>query len=363
MIVHTGPRYPRALGTMLVTLVLAGGVACQPAAPAVPTTAPTTAATKPTIGSSPAAATGSPASSPAASPASSPVASPASSPLASPVASPAGSPVASPAASPAASPGASPAASSGGVRVLSFDAADFAFTTPDTIQAGLVSLVMRNTGREPHHGQLLRLNTGVTLDQFMAALQQGEGPALALVSLEGGTGAVGPNAASEVTLDLKDGLYVMVCFIPSPDGVPHLAKGMVKPIQVTPPAAVAAAQPSARETLAMKDFAFDMPDVLPAGRNTFRIVSAGPTQPHELQFARLQPGKTDRDVIQFWTAPPSGPPPYQTLGGMQGLAPNSVGWATVDLSPGSYAAICVIPEPASGKRHVELGMIKPFTVR
>ena len=37
-------------------------------------------------------------------------------------------------------------------------------------------------------------------------------------------------------------------------------------------------------------------------------------------------------------------------------------WVTVDLPPGSYATVCVIHEPASGPRQVELGMIKEFTV-
>ena len=234
---------------------------------------------------------------------------------------------------------------------------------PDTIQAGQITLVMRNTGQEPHHAQLLRLNTGVTLDQFMAALAQGEGPALALVSQAGGPGPVGPNATSEVTLDLREGQYVAICFIPSPDGIPHLAKGMVKPFQVTAPPAAAAPAPTARETITMRDFTYEMPDTLPAGRNTYRTVSAGPTQPHEIQFARLQPGRTAQDAAQFWSAPPAGPPPYFTVGGMQGLDPNGVGWVTVDLQPGDYAAICVIPDPASGRRHIELGMFKAFSVR
>jgi hypothetical protein len=37
-----------------------------------------------------------------------------------------------------------------------------------------------------------------------------------------------------VTLNLEAGTYVLACFIPSPDGVPHLAKGMLMPIQVSP---------------------------------------------------------------------------------------------------------------------------------
>jgi hypothetical protein len=237
------------------------------------------------------------------------------------------------------------------------------FSMPDTLPAGRVTLVMRNTGQEPHHAQLLRLKDGITLEQFMSALAQGEGPALALVSAEGGPGPVPPNGQSEVTLDLRDGTYVTICFIPSPDGIPHLAKGMVKPLQVTTPPAPTGPAPASAATMTMKDFSFEMPSTLPAGRNTFQIVSAGPNQIHELTFARLQPGQTVESVQQYWAGGAAGPPPYVTLGGMQAMDPNRTGWTTIDLTPGAYIAICVVPDPGSGKRHVELGMIHPFTVR
>jgi hypothetical protein len=237
------------------------------------------------------------------------------------------------------------------------------YTMPDTLAAGRVTLVMRNTGQEPHHAQLLRLNDGVTLDQFMSALAQGEGPALALVSAEGGPGAAMPNGQSQVTLDLKDGTYVTICFIPSPDGIPHLAKGMVKPLQVTTPPAPSGPEPAAAATLTMKDFSFEMPATLPAGRQTYRIVSEGPSQIHELIFARPQPGQTVQTIQQYFAGGESGPPPYTVLGGMQAMNPNRVGWTTVDLTPGEYVAICVVPDPASGKPHVDLGMIHGFTVR
>jgi hypothetical protein len=93
---------------------------------------------------------------------------------------------------------------------------------------------MRNHCQEPHHGQLLRLNDAVSLDEFTAALQRGEEDAQALVSIEGGPGLTDPHATAEVTLDLKPGTYVLACFVPGPDGVPHLAKGMLEQLQVVP---------------------------------------------------------------------------------------------------------------------------------
>jgi uncharacterized cupredoxin-like copper-binding protein len=333
----------------LASLVFA--VACQAGAPAPPTTAP---APPPTVA----------ATKPAASPASSPAAASSPSAVASPAAASASpKPAVSPAASPSAAAAASPSAVAG-ARVVSFEAREYTYTLPDTLTAGQVTLQMRNAGNERHHAQLLKLNTGVTLDQFAAALQQGEGPALALVSSTGGTGVLDPGPETEdVTLDLQAGTYVVVCFVPGPDGVPHVAKGMVKPLTVTAAAAGATGTtPNAPVTITLLDFAFESPDTLPSGRATWRITNSGP-QPHELQVARLRSGGSVTDILQFFTTPPAGPPPYQSVGGFQSIDQNGSGFLTLNLPAGDYAFYCAIPDPTNGKRHLEEGMLKQVTVR
>ena len=52
-----------------------------------------------------------------------------------------------------------------------FKGLDYAFDSPDTIEAGLVTLNFENVGKEDHHLQLARLNDGVTFEQFMTTLQ------------------------------------------------------------------------------------------------------------------------------------------------------------------------------------------------
>ena len=116
--------------------------------------------------------------------------------------------------------------------VIEWEAGDYSFTGPETVPAGVVNIRLSNLGMEPHHAQLLRLRDGVSFDDLMAALPEEGDAALRLVTLEGGAGAIDPHRNSEVTLNLKAGNYVLVCFIPSPDGLPHLAKGMLKPLQV-----------------------------------------------------------------------------------------------------------------------------------
>jgi hypothetical protein len=253
-----------------------------------------------------------------------------------------------------------PVASASGIsRSVEFDASDYTFNTPDSLPSGITTIRLINRGHEPHHAQLLRLNDGVTFDDFTAALQQeGEG-ALRLVSGAGGPGAVDPTGESEVTLDLKPGMYALACFISGPDGVPHLMKGMLKPIQVTD-ASDAPAPPEIQGTFTMKDFTFDMPDTLPPGRQTYAVVNAGP-QMHELNVLKLAPGKTSQDVID-WANAPAGPPPFEADGGMNAFSADGSGYMTLDLQPGTYVAICNVPDPASGQPHAHLGMIRQFTV-
>jgi hypothetical protein len=120
-----------------------------------------------------------------------------------------------------------------------------------------------------------------------------------------------------VTIDLRPGAYVLACFVQSPDGVPHLAKGMLRPFQVTA-AKVTAAAPETYGAVSMVDFGYTMPKTLPAGHSTLKVVNDG-KQHHEVSVLRLAPGKTIEDVKRYLGGKPEGPPPAEPVGGMQGL--------------------------------------------
>ena len=143
--------------------------------------------------------------------------------------------------------------------VIDWEATEYAFTAPDSLTAGLVTIRFKNLGQEVHHAQLLRLNEGVSFAQFAGALQTDGEAALRFTSLEGGPGAIDPQGTSEVTLNLAPGNYVLACLIPDANGVPHVAKGMLKPVQVNAAELPAAAAPDTRGMFTMEDFSFDMP--------------------------------------------------------------------------------------------------------
>lgn len=264
-------------------------------------------------------------------------------------------------------PSPAPSASSAAAATLEVVATDFAFALPDSVSAGATEITLRNEGQDEHQAQIARLNTGVTLEQLTGELQnQDPSAALGLVTLVGGPTGVLPGAQGTVGLDLEAGTHVFLCFIAGEDGIPHIAKGMVAPLEVAEPAA-GGALPDGDAELTLQDFGFVGADSLAAGAHTITVTNAGP-QPHEATIVKLADGVTVEALRGMFSdpnaaPPPSGPPPFTSAGGIAGIAANSSATIDVDLEPGAYAYLCFIPDPATGKAHAELGMIGGLTVR
>jgi hypothetical protein len=236
---------------------------------------------------------------------------------------------------------------------------DYTFEAPEEVPAGLITFTFKNGGAVVHHAQVARLNDGVTFEQLMAAFAQGETAALPLFTPVGGPSLIDPTTTARVTLNLHPGAYALLCLIPDAESIPHLAHGMARPLAIRGEAATQPEPPSDL-TVSMADFQYTMPTEVEAGSQTWKVVNDGP-QPHELVLHKLAPDKTADDVIAFFHRP-QGQPPFTNAGGMQGLPRGEAGWAHLDLAPGTYIAICYIPDPASGTRHMDLGMVKTLTV-
>jgi hypothetical protein len=79
-----------------------------------------------------------------------------------------------PTAAPTAAP-TEPIAEPTSIPEITIDAADFSYTSPESINAGWVRVKLTNSGKEPHHVQFLRLNDDIALEDFQEALQAGPG--------------------------------------------------------------------------------------------------------------------------------------------------------------------------------------------
>jgi hypothetical protein len=247
---------------------------------------------------------------------------------------------------------------------ITIKAADYSFEAPAQIEAGPVVLTLVNNGQETHHAQLARLNQGVTMDKFLATLKEDPEATMPMLTFVGGPGLLDPGLSQQVTLELTPGQYVLLCFIPAHDGVPHLAKGMIAPIQVvghTDHIHAHAPQLKADMTVKLRDFEFPLPSQIKAGKQVWQILNEG-SQPHEIELIKLVEGKTIEDVQAFMHSP-NGAPPFTSIGGFQAITPGQSGWLNLDLEPGNYVALCFVPNPETGKPHIEHGMVLPFSVR
>ncbi|MDQ6909119.1 MAG: hypothetical protein M3176_20045 [Chloroflexota bacterium] len=267
----------------------------------------------------------------------------------------------------------SAAASTGGLPTMVIEAFDFGFRTLGSIPGGPTRVQMKNTGKEQHHAQFMLLNAGVTPEQLGASFAKGEqglGDVFGLVTQTGGPATVSPGSSStDVILDLKEGQYMIACFVPGADHIPHVAKGMLMPLKVTAAPAAAAPAPAVNGTITLFDFNFTMPDTLPAGKSMYTVTNTG-AQFHEFRIGQLAPGKTLADAKASLdpapnTPPPAGSPPFIPVGGMNALSKGNSGIVVLDLTPGEYVALCNVPDQSkpNGDPHVHLGMIKAFTVR
>jgi uncharacterized cupredoxin-like copper-binding protein len=252
---------------------------------------------------------------------------------------------------------AAPAATA--LPTVTFTTTDYKFDGPMEIPAGHVTLRLVNQGPGIHHISLFHLRDGKTAEDFVAALKAGGPPPRWAVD------AGGPNPrefgdTASTTLLLEPGNYAMVCFVPDADGVPHVAKGMVRPLTVTGAPAGAAAEPSTDLVMELVDYGFELSRPLPAGRSVLRVENAGP-QVHEVVLVRLDAGKGPMDFAS-WGEKMTGPPPGKLSGGVSGIMPGAHAYVDLDLPPGEYGLICFVPDMKDGKGHYRHGMIKKITV-
>ena len=243
-------------------------------------------------------------------------------------------------------------------NVVNVQAKDYSFEAPDTIPAGATTIRLTDEGKELHHVQLLKLTEGKTYEDLGKEMK-GEPPMWAVPV--GGPNSPIPGAASvsETSLQLEAGEYALVCFIPSPDGKPHLMKGMSRKLVVAASDAKGVL-PEADLTVSLSDYSFTMPDSISAGRHVIKVENSA-AQPHEIFIAKLADGKEPIDLVN-WIEKMQGPPPATPFGGTSAFVKGLVNVVAVDLPPGNYGLFCFISDSKDGKPHVAHGMLRKLKV-
>ncbi|PYP43600.1 MAG: hypothetical protein DMD50_16940 [Gemmatimonadetes bacterium] len=258
-----------------------------------------------------------------------------------------------------------PASQAARPNVVTITATDYAFGAPDTIPAGLTTLRLVNQGKELHHASLVRLGDGKTIADFQAGLDaamKNHTPPPPWIAFAGGPNAVTVGDTAWATRALEPGSYVLVCWIPSADGAPHIMKGMMRPIAVVGLGGAALPEPPADVVVKLTDYDFMFSQPLTAGTRTIRVESVG-LQAHEIVITALPPGKTLQDFIAWEQGGEKGPlPTGRWLGGVTGLDAGQHAHFTARFAPGNYLILCFWPDAKDGKPHLMHGMAKQITV-
>jgi hypothetical protein len=241
-----------------------------------------------------------------------------------------------------------------------------AFEMPETIVSSGRTLVrLENQDEESWHGFMLQVPDGVTAEQVVADLgpeAEAPPPWMFEAIYPGFPGETLPDQTSLALVDLIPGRYIVLS-----DTVQQFE---VVGDAATPSATLEAEDSIVDGTVRLFEFNFQFPDTLVAGRQLWAVTNAG-REPHELLLARSPQPVTTEQVMELLAgesedATPTGGGPsfadFEPVGGLGWLSPGLTAWTEVDLTPGTYVALCFVYDPETGLPHVAMGMVAVFTV-
>lgn len=253
------------------------------------------------------------------------------------------------------------------VHTLSYHALDYSFEGPAEVQAGWTRLRLENHGDEWHLMSLMRLDDGKTADDMWAALNDQQSPPPEWLTEYGAPSGIASGGWTEVTVNLRPGTYVMICFISDANGRPHFDLGMTKELRVVGPEVTSPPNIGADATLDLVEFGFGGQPPQ-AGDRVLAVRNLG-EQDHELLVVRLDPGATGLGWSEALFAmfdpniTDAPAPPGIPVGGTTFIAPGETQYVTVPFESGyRYAYLCYYWDEEQGESHHDLGMLYEFDV-
>lgn len=185
----------------------------------------------------------------------------------------------------------------------------------------------------------------------------------------GGPGLTAAGRTSETTVHLRPGTYILECYVKDADEEFHSYNGMLEMLTVTD-AASGAREPGATLEVSLSSTdGIRIQEGARPGRQTFAIRFRDQTtyehlQGHNAHLVRLDDG--DQELLaelaawMDWRRKGAlafrAPEGAEFLGGTMEMPEGGTAYYTVTLTPGDYAWIAEVPDPAGKK------MLKTFTV-
>ena len=227
----------------------------------------------------------------------------------------------------------------GSTNTLDITMQDYAFATEGEPTAGPLTLMFHNEGEVIHHAIIGKIDEGKTAADVEAELEKGlDGPPppwfddspldMTLVS---------SSRSSGVTFDAEEGTYVLICFMPGPEGKSHYEHGMWTTFDVGPEGD--ATEPEADAAVSMSEAdGIDAPEGLTAGPSMIEVTNEGKDdmEVFVLQFAE---GASIDDLEPWFRGGQKGEAPAEFFGGTHTFPPGDSALLTFDLPAGDYSIV------------------------
>jgi len=245
---------------------------------------------------------------------------------------------------------------------------------PDTVPGGIVGVTVQNSSGQDMDVSFYRLREGASVDEVKALLEEDPmGNLVPLGQLISGLASFNPvvmGQSDQVIIDFRTGDFLVI-------GNEHVAEEPPPGTQFiygefTADELVGTVEPQADVKVEFHDFDYVMPNSVAAGKQVWEYTNMG-DQWHMMLVLKLAPDATMEDAMNFLMAEgePSGPPPFEDAASNAGIAPIDPGeraWVEFSLEPGTYIAVCPLPDMAAmmnGEEplpHMMQGMVQQFTV-
>lgn len=240
--------------------------------------------------------------------------------------------------------------------------ADAVEGVPESIEAGRYLLAVEGEAAPdgpPPGVMILQLPEGMTLDEAGAQAQaslDGPPPFYYEALLAGGA-SVSKSRPGISIIDLPPGEWIAAGTYFSRPPVPFAVTGEL-------PADLP--EPESTATFTLQEMTIEITAGAPvSGENLLKIENLG-EQPHFIEIVKVPDGTTAEDAEAWLEADMSGTPVADLNVELVTTTPDQSGgviqWATVALEPGTYEALCFVPDPESGMPHAFMGMHTLFTV-
>lgn len=214
-------------------------------------------------------------------------------------------------------------------------AADYSFTVPATIAAGVVRFNFENDGAHSHSMIIWKLKAGRSVTDVKAADPATPPPVILstfVESIPGGTVLTKAGQRRELIVKLDPGSYALNSSGQDDTGAMDRVKGMVAGFSVTSGAAIGTAPANAVAASFASDATLSLPSGVRAGRQTWAVTNNS-SGIHALVIAPA----AHRDQLTTWLSRHRGESPVDFSGGAF-VGGGLTAWTVLDLGAGEYVA-------------------------